>query len=260
MTGKLEDRVAVITAGASGMGLASARLFAGEGAAVVIADLDGTAAEAAAKKIVEDGGQAWPFEVDVSSVDQLRSLFSFVADQFGRLNVLFNHAGIPGPKGLDITEQEFDRTVGINLKSQFFATQLARPLLEQEAPRASIIYTSSTSGVVASPGSPVYAMTKGGTLILMRSVARQLGPLGIRANAICPGPTDTPMLRIFTDPNRAGLSDELYAEQLAVRARAIPLRRAGVPGDIAKVALFLASDDSSFVTGVTLPVDGGMLA
>ena len=114
--------------------------------------------------------------------------------------------------------------------------------------------------MVSSPTSPVYGLTKGGTLILMRSVAKQLGPVGIRANAICPGPTDTPMLRIFTDPNRLGLSDVEYAEQLDVRAKSIPLRRAGVADDIANVALFLASDDSSFVTGVTVPVDGGMLA
>ena len=260
MSGKLEGRVAVITAGASGMGLASARLFAAEGAAVVVADLDAEAAAAAAKQITDDGGEALAFPADVSSVDQLTALFDTVRSTFGRLNVLFNHAGIPGPKGLDITEEEFDRTVAINLKSQFFATKLARPLLEASAPHASIIYTSSTSGLVASPSSPIYGMTKGGTLILMRSVARQLGPAGIRANAICPGPTDTPMLRVFTDPQRAGLSEEDYAAQLDIRAKNIPLRRAGQAADIASVALFLASDDSAFVTGVTIPVDGGMLA
>jgi NAD(P)-dependent dehydrogenase (short-subunit alcohol dehydrogenase family) len=260
MTGKLEGRVAVITAGASGMGLAASRLFAAEGASVVVADLDGDAADAAVASIEQDGGKAWSFQIDVSSVDRLRELFAFVDEQFGTLHVLFNHAGIPGPKGLDITEEQFDRTVGINLKSQFFATQLAKPLLERAAPQASIIYTSSISGVQAAPSSPIYGMTKGGTIILMRSVAKQLGPLGIRANAICPGPTDTPMLRVFTDPDRAGLDEDGYAAQLEARAKAIPLRRAGAPDDIATAALFLASDDSSFITGVTLPVDGGMLA
>jgi len=260
MAGKLQDRIAVITAGASGMGLASAKLFATEGAAVVIADLDGSAAEGAAAEIEKAGGKAAPFQVDVSNVARLTELFAFVDREFGKLNVLFNHAGIPGPTGLDITEEQFDRTIGINLKSQFFATKLALPLLEKAAPQASIIYTSSTSGLVGAPTSPIYGMTKGGTLILMRSVAKQLGPKGIRSNAICPGPTDTPMLRVFTDPKRSGLGEDDYAEQLAIRSKAIPLRRAGTAEDIASVALFLASDDSAFVTGVTMPVDGGMLA
>lgn len=260
MSGRLQDRVAVITAAASGMGLASARLFAAEGAQVVVADLDGSAAHAAADAITADGGRAHPFEVDVSSVPHLRALFGFVDSEFGLLHVLFNHAGVPGGRGIDLTEEEFDRTVAINLKSQFFATQLAIPLLTRTAPRASIIYTSSTSGLVASPNSPIYGMTKGGTIIFMRSMAKHLGPQGIRANAICPGPTDTPMLRIFTDPERTGLDEEAYAEQLTRRAAAIPLRRAGVATDIASVALFLAGDESSFVTGVPIPVDGGMLA
>jgi len=260
MSGKLQGRVAVITAGASGMGLASAKLFAREGAKVVVADLDGAAAERAAAEIQAAGGTARAFQVDVSNVARLRELFAFVEKEFGALNVLFNHAGIPGPPGLDITEEQFDRTVGINLKSQFFATQLARPLLERSAPKASIIYTASTSGLVGAPTSPIYGMTKGGTLILMRSVAKQLGPKGIRANAICPGPTDTPMLRVFTDPKREGLSAEDYAQQLTARAKNIPLGRAGTPDDIASVALFLACDDSAFVTGVTVPVDGGLLA
>jgi len=260
VNGKLQGRVAVITAGASGMGLASAKLFAQEGAKVVIADLDGAAAERAAAQIQGEGGVARAFQVDVSQVGRLRELFAFVDTEFGALNVLFNHAGIPGPPGLDITEEQFDRTVAINLKSQFFATQLAVPLLERTAPHASIIYTASTSGLVGAPTSPVYGMTKGGTLILMRSIAKQLGPKGIRSNAICPGPTDTPMLRVFTDPKREGLSAADYEEQLSIRARNIPLRRAGTPQDIASVALFLASDDSAFMTGVTLPVDGGLLA
>jgi NAD(P)-dependent dehydrogenase (short-subunit alcohol dehydrogenase family) len=260
VTGKLEGRVAVITAGASGMGLASAELFAREGAHVVVADLDQDAADKAVSTIEEQGGKASAFQVDVSSVARLRELFAYVEKEFGLLHVLFNHAGIPGPKGLDLTEEQFDRTVAINLKSQFFATQLAQPLLEKAAPHASIIYTTSISGLQAAPSSPIYGMTKGGTVILMRSVAKQLGPLGIRSNAIAPGPTDTPMLRVFTDPDRAGLDEDGYAAQLEARAKAIPLRRAGTPEDVAGAALFLASDDSAFVTGVTVPVDGGMMA
>lgn len=260
MTGKLEGRVALITAAASGMGLASAHRFAAEGATVVVADLDGDAADTAAASIVAAGGKAHPYGIDVADVAALEAMFRFVEAEFGALHVLFNHAGVPGPIGLDITEAQFDRTVAINAKSQFFATKFALPLLERSAPRASIIFTASISGLVASPSSPLYGMTKGGTLILMRSLAKQLGPRGIRSNAICPGPIETPMLRVFTDPNRQGLNDEEFAAQIEARRKAIPLRRAGQPEDIAAAALFLASDESAFVTGVALPVDGGMLA
>ncbi len=243
------------------MGLASARRFAAEGAAVVIADLDGDAADRAAAEILAEGGEAKPLRTDVASVASLRRLMRFVQDEYGRLNVLFNHAGVPGPPGLDLTEEQFDRTVDINLKSQFFGTSLAVPLLRAAAPSASIIYTSSISGLMAAPSSPLYGMTKGGTQILMRSVARQLGPDGIRANAICPGPTNTPMLRTFVDPDRVGLADdEDFAQQVAVRAERIPLRRAAEPADTAEVALFLASDESRYVTGTWIPVDGGLSA
>jgi NAD(P)-dependent dehydrogenase (short-subunit alcohol dehydrogenase family) len=262
MTKKLDGRIAVITAGGSGMGLASAKLFAENGATVVVADLNGEAATRAADEITSAGGQAAAFEVDVSSVEQLTQLFAFVDAEYGKLNVLFNHAGIPGPKGIDITEEQFDRTIAINSKSQFFATQLAIPLLKREAGHASIIYTASTSGLVGAPSSPVYGLTKGGTIILMRSVAKQFGPDGIRANVIAPGPTDTPMLRVFTDPDRSGatVTDESYAQQIEARRNAIPLRRPGQPEDIASAALFLASDDSAWITGVSIPVDGGILA
>jgi NAD(P)-dependent dehydrogenase (short-subunit alcohol dehydrogenase family) len=261
MEGKLAGRVAVVTGGASGMGLASARRFAAEGAAVVVADLDGDAADRAAAGIVADGGEAKAVAIDVASTASLRRLVEFVGDEYGRLNVLFNHAGVPGPAGLDISEEEFDRVVDINLKSQFFGTTLALPLLRAAAPAASIIYTSSVSGLMAAPSSPIYGMTKGGTQILMRSVAKQLGPVGIRANAICPGPTNTPMLRTFVDPARAGLDEgEDFDREVATRAARIPLRRAADPTDVADVALFLACDESRFVTGTWIPVDGGLSA
>lgn len=259
--GRLHDKVAVVTGGASGMGFASARRFADEGAAVVIADLDGEAAEQAAATINANGGEAKAIGVNVGVIAELQNLMNFVGDTYGRLNVLFNHAGIPGPPGLELSEEQFDRTVDINLKSQFFGTTLALPWLRVAAPAASIIYTSSISGLMAAPSSPIYGMTKGGTQILMRSVAKQLGPEGIRANAICPGPTNTPMLRTFIDPARAGLEEgEEFDKQVHDRAARIPLRRPAEPEDTADVALFLASDESRYVTGTWIPVDGGMSA
>ena len=258
--GRLENKIALVTGGASGMGFASALKFAEEGAAVVVADLDGAAAEEAVATIVGEGFEARAFQIDVGSVADIGRMMDFVDQTYGRLNVLFNHAGVPGPPGLELTEEQFDRTIDINLKSQFFGTSLALPLLRAAAPSASIIYTSSISGLMAAPSSPIYGMTKGGTQILMRSVAKQLGPEGIRANAICPGPTNTPMLRSFVDPARAGLAEEDYAKQVDERASRIPLRRAAEPEDTAEVALFLASDESRYVTGTWIPVDGGMSA
>jgi NAD(P)-dependent dehydrogenase (short-subunit alcohol dehydrogenase family) len=258
--GMLDGRTAVVTAAGSGMGRASAQRFAAEGAYVVVVDIDGKAAEETVAGITGAGGTAEHAVVDVSSVAGLRQLFDSIKRRLGTINVLYNHAGLAGPAGMDISEDEYDRTVEVNLKSAFFASSLAIPLLRLTAPHASIIFTSSISGLASSPASPLYGMTKGGLIILMRSMAKQLGPSGIRVNAICPGPIDTPMLRVFTDPVRRGLEGEAAEAQLAARRNAIPLRRLGSPDDVAAAALFLASDQSSFITGVALPVDGGMMA
>jgi NAD(P)-dependent dehydrogenase (short-subunit alcohol dehydrogenase family) len=243
--GKLDGRIAVVTAAGSGMGLACAKRFAEEGAHVFVTDID----ESAEGK-----------HLDVTVVDQLKAFFADVHARFGKLNVLHNHAGLPGPPGLDVVEDQFDRVIDVNMKSAFFATSIALPLLQQAAPQASVIFTSSISGLMSAPSSPLYGMTKGGVVNLSRSLARQLGPSGIRVNTICPGPIDTPMLRAFVDPAREGLTGEAADKQLQARRASIPLRRLGTTEDIASVALFLASDDSAFVTGVAIPVDGGMCA
>lgn len=258
--GRLDDKIALITASGSGMGKASALLFGSEGASVVVVDIDFEAAGRTAKEVEGLGGTGIPWQADVGNVPALRQLFDMVRDRFGRLNVLFNHAGIPGPSGLDISEEQFNHTVDVNLKSAFFATSLAVPLLRLAAPSASVIFTSSVSGLKGSPLSPVYSMTKGGVVLLARSLARQLGPEQIRVNAICPGPTDTPMMRIFADPQRKGLSGDAFEADREVRERTLPLQRLAAPDDIARAALFLASDESRYITGVALPVDGGMYA
>lgn len=257
---RLEGRVAVVTAAGSGMGLACARRFAADGAHVVVADLDDEAARAGAESIRADGGRAVHHQVDVADVGALRSMFEFVEREFGVLHVLHNHAGLPGPPGLDVAEEVFDRTLDVNLRSAFYATSLAVPLLRRAPSQASVIFTSSVSGLVGAPSSPLYGMTKGGVVILMRSLAKQLGPEGIRVNAICPGPIDTPMLRVFVDPHRQGLGGADADAQLQARRETIPLRRLGRPEDVASAAAFLASDEAAFITGVSLPVDGGLCA
>jgi NAD(P)-dependent dehydrogenase (short-subunit alcohol dehydrogenase family) len=250
---KLADRVAVITAAGSGMGRAAAVLFAQEGAQVVVVDLDEAAAQSTCDEITGAGGRAWPFQCDVADVDRLRALFDEVESRHGVLHVLYNHAGTPGANGIDITEDEWTFAIDVNMKSAFFGTMLALPLLRKSEGKGSIIYTSSVSGVVGSPRAPLYSMAKGGVVLLMRSVALMLAPEGIRANAICPGPVDTPMLPVFL----GGIPGPEGAKMMMA---AVPLGRAATPQEIATAALFLACDDSSFITGVPLPLDGGYTA
>jgi NAD(P)-dependent dehydrogenase (short-subunit alcohol dehydrogenase family) len=237
------------------MGRAGARRFAEEGAHVIVSDLHEAAAKETAALIQGAGGSAEARQLDVKDLGQVASLFDDVERDHGVLHILYNHAGIPGAAGLDMSEEEFDLAVDVNLKGAFFVASKAVNLLRRAEGKGSIIFTASVSGIVGSPLSPLYSMTKGGIVLLMRSMALDLAP-SIRCNAICPGPIDTPMLPQFfgRDPG-ANVSDLISGFMGAV-----PLGRPGQPEEIANAALFLASDESSFVTGVALPVDGGYLA
>lgn len=252
----LKDRIAVITAAGSGMGRASALRMAQEGATVVVADLNEAAAKSTVDEIASQGGKAVPFQLDVSKVEQLRELFQMVEREFGILHVLYNHAGIPGPAGLEMCEEDWDRAVNVNMKSAFFATSYAVPLLRKAEGKASVIFTASTVGLVASPRSPLYSMSKGGVVLLAKSLATALAPQ-IRVNAICPGPVQTPMLSEFfghvpgTDPADVAAN---FVNTF------VPMQRTCRPEEIAEAALYLASDRSSYVTGIALPVDGGFTA
>jgi len=253
---RLEGRIALITAAGSGMGRAGALRFAEAGAHVYVTDVSEAAAKEVASEIVDAGGTADGIHLDVADRQAIADVIARVGREHGRLNVLYNHAGIPGAAGLDIGDEEWALATDVNMKSAFFATSYALPLLREAAGHASIIFTSSVSGLVGSPLSPLYSMTKGGIVTLMKSLALELGPQGIRVNAICPGPIDSAMLPQFfgREPgtDTADLIDTFMAN--------IPLGRPGQPAEIANAALFLASDESSFVTGVALPVDGGYLA
>jgi NAD(P)-dependent dehydrogenase (short-subunit alcohol dehydrogenase family) len=251
----LDGKRAVITAAGSGMGRAAALTFAREGATVVVADIREEAAAAVVEEIRGTGGSAEAFAVDVRDLARLKALFDFVGDHFARLDVLYHHAGIPGPAGLDVDVDDFQRTVDINMRSGYYAASYAVPLL-RAAGGGSIIFTASVSGLVGSPLSPLYSMTKGGVVLLAKSLALQLSPEGIRVNALCPGATDTPMLPRFF----GRLPKEEADRRRAAYEATIPLRRIAQPEEIAAAALFLASDLSSYVTGHALAVDGGVSA
>ena len=253
---RLEGRVALITAGGSGMGRASAERFAAEGAHVVVSDIDEAAAKEVAGAIVAAGGAATAVRCDVGDIDQIKAMIDAVGREHGVLHVLFNHAGIPGPAGLDVSTDDWTRTVEINQRSAFYATTYALPLLRQAQGKGSIIFTSSVSGVVGSPFSPLYSMTKGGIVLFMKSLAIKLGPEGIRSNAILPAMIETPMLSQFFGREHGADIEDL---KTAYKSN-VPLGRVARPEEIASAAAFLASDDASWVTGVALPVDGGFLA
>ena len=253
--GVLDGRVAVITASGSGMGRAAAIRMAQEGATVFVADIRGDAATETVELCEAAGGSATAFRLDVTQVDQIEALMTEVGSQRGKLDVLYAHAGIPGPAGLDMSEADYDHTAAVNMKSAFFTVAKAVPLLEASG-NASVILTASTSGIVGSPFSPLYALTKGALVTFGKSVALALAPK-VRCNVICPGPVDTPMLPLFFGREPGTDVKPLMKEFLE---RDVPLRRPSQPEEIAEVALFLASDASSFVTGVTLPVDGGYTA
>lgn len=253
---RLKDRIALVTAAGSGMGRASALTFAAEGAHVIVTDVVEAGAKETLSLIEQAGGSGEWHLLDVSDVEAIDQLVEGIRARHGVLHVLYNHAGIPGPAGLDITVEEFTQSIDINLRGAFFLTSRCHDLLKAADGKGSIIFTASVAGIVGSPLSPIYSLTKGGVVMFMKSLALRVAPDGIRANAICPAPVATPMLaQFFGRDSGADVSDVVDAFTANV-----PLGRAARPEEIATAALFLASDDSSFVTGVALPVDGGYTA
>ena len=251
----LKDQIVLITGGAAGIGLASAKMLAEEGATVIIADQNGERAIEAATKLKALGGRGVARHVDVSSLEQLRALFDFIGKEFGRLNVFFSNAGIGGANGFEVTEEQFDQVFNLNVKSHFFATAYAVPLMKACAPHASIIFMSSVRGFRASEATPLYCMSKSGILMLTRSAARWLGPDRIRVNAICPGGVETAFPQEWF-----GLTNEQLQTLQQQSASKIPLGRIGQPEEVAALVKFLASDQSIYITGTTISIDGGSSA
>jgi len=248
---RLGDKVAIVTGAGSGIGRATANLFAKEGARVVVADIESNLGKETVEGISKNGGTAVQVVADVSKADEVRAMIKACITSFGKLDVLFNNAGIEGPGGLlwEMKEDDWNRVIDVNLKSVFLGCKYAIPYMKRT--KGSIVNTASELGLVGSTSRPAYSASKGGIIALTRSLALQCAPYGIRVNCICPGATETPLLVRFVGEKERRLREV---------EREIPLRRLGKPIDIAYAALYLASEESSFVTGSVLVVDGGSTA
>ena len=251
---RLKDRVALITGGTSGIGEATAVLFAKEGARVTITGRDEKRGHAVAERIMNDGGKAIFIRSDVRRAEDCRQAVDETLRAFDDLDILFNNAGVFFPHTtLDCTEEEWDLQLDVNLKGTFLMSKAALPRMIKLG-RGVIINNSSGWGIAGGDAAVAYCASKGGVVLLTKAMAIDHGRHGIRVNCICPGDVDTPMLP--EDARMRGLKWEDYLAGCANR----PLGRIGTTDEIAKAALFLASDDSSFMTGAALVVDGGGLA
>lgn len=250
---KLSGKVAIITGASSGIGRATALLFAMEGAKVVVNySHSEDEANEVVERIKEFGGNAIAVKADVSKEADVKKMVDETIRKFKKIDILFNNAGIELQKPITITtEDDWDKVLAVNLKGMFLCSKHAIPYLLENA--GVIVNTASAAGLVGTAMLSAYSASKGGVIALTKSLAIELAPK-IRVNCICPGAIDTPMLRRFIDrtPDPAA-----YEKQLAGLHA---LGRLGKPEEIAQAALFLASDESSFITGIALPVDGGYTA
>ena len=250
--GRLKGKVAIITGAASGIGRASALLFAEEGARVLAADIDAGGLGETLALLRRNDPEAESLEVDVTKAEDVRRMIDTARQRLGGLDILFNNAGISGefaPIG-ECTEENWDRTLAVNLKGVFLGIKYAAPVMAAQGGGV-IVNTASVAGIVGVPNLAAYAASKGGVIQLTRSAALEYATQGVRVNCICPGMIDTPLTaRLIPD-------DETRRK---AAAHTQPLPRVGAPEDIARAALYLASDDASFATGTALVVDGAYTA
>ncbi len=258
---RLPNKIGIVTAAASGMGRAGAIRFAQEGAAVGVVDINGDGANEVVKEIKAAGGKAIALVGDLRQDEFSRSIVQDTVKAFGGLDFVWCHAGHPGPAEVEKIDMElWDISVDLNLRTALVTTSVAIPEIRKRG-QGSLLYTSSTSGLRGSPHSPVYSAMKFGIIGFMRSLAARYAKENIRANVLCPGAIDTPMTRVFQrrpdDTKNANVDME---ELLARKAKLTPMGRFSQPPEIANLALFLVSDEASWVSGAAIPIDGATVA
>jgi NAD(P)-dependent dehydrogenase (short-subunit alcohol dehydrogenase family) len=250
---RLDGKVALVTGGSDGIGRAIALTFAREGAKVVIVGRD----EAKGKKALDElkrVGEAVYFKVDVSNSEQARRMVSDTVQRYGRIDILVNNAAICPPGNVVTTsEATWDEVIGVNLKGIFLCSKYAIPHMQRNGGGV-IVNIGSINSLMAMENEAAYDASKGGVLMLTKAMALDFAKSNIRVNCICPGAIETPMLTASLESAK----DPRAARDSLIQKH--PLRRTGAPDEIAQAALFLATDDSSFITGATIPVDGGILA
>lgn len=251
---RLAGKVAIITGAASGQGRAVALLFARQGARVLVSDINQAGGEETRQKIQQDGGEALFQKTDVAKADEVRRMIDRAAETWGGLHILYNNAAIWSPGKIDhfvteLAEENWERIISTNLKSVYLCCKYGIPALAS-AGGGSVINVASTAGLVGSKNpSHAYAASKGGVIAMSRAMAMAYAKQQVRVNVICPGGVDTPMI------------DAMQTESGKERmAKAHPLGRMGTPDDIAYCALYLAADESAWVTGSVFPIDGGFTA
>ena len=250
--GRLDGKTAIVTGACAGIGRATALLFAQEGAKVVAADWQDEHAGELTKAVAASGGEVTFLKVDVSNAGDVQRMINTAVESYGRLDVLFNNAGVEGEQAptADCSLENWDRVIGVNLKGVFLGMKYAIPALLKTG-GGSIINNASVAGLVGFANIPAYCASKGGVIQLTKTAALEYATQNIRVNAICPGVIWTPMVERFV-----GGSEEARAAMEALE----PVGRFGTAEEVARLALFLASDESSFCTGAPFLVDGGFVA
>ncbi len=249
--GILTNQVALVTGGAKGIGWGCARVLGRAGASIAVVDIDAPAAQKAVESLRAEGVTAEAYIADVGHADPVNRMVSAVVERFGRIDIVINNAGTHDSKGIEqASEADWDFILTTNLKSMYLVTKAALPFLK--ATKGRIVNMSSMGGVVGQLSAGAYISTKGGIIALTKNLALDFAPYGIRVNCICPGWVETPLVNAWF----ALQPDEAAARKYVASIH--PLGRIATPEDIGEAALFLVSDASSFITGIAMPVDGGV--